>query len=128
MYLNCHSHFSFGYGTESIKDLVTKAQLMGCKSLTLTDINVCSGIFDFITECTAVGIKPLVGVEFRNQHDLKYIAIAQNHEGLFEINAFLSEYLQDKKPFPTKAPSFRNVFVLYPLDFIYAAERIIVTR
>jgi DNA polymerase-3 subunit alpha/error-prone DNA polymerase len=33
--------------------------------MALTDINTVTGIYDFIKECKAVAIKPLVGIEFR---------------------------------------------------------------
>lgn len=118
MYLNCHSYFSLNYGTLSIKDLVAKAKSAGCERLTLTDINNVSGIFDFIKECNKedIKIKPIVGVEFRNGDDLKYIALAKNQKGLYEINKFLSAYLESGKPFPQKAPPFKNSFTIYPVS------------
>ncbi len=116
MYLNCHSYFSFNYGALSVKDLVAKAKAAGCKKLALTDINNVSGIFDFIKECGKAGIDPIAGVEFRNGDDLKYIALAKNQKGFNEINRFLSDYLASGKPFPQKAPPFKNSFTIYPLS------------
>lgn len=116
MYLNCHSYFSLKFGTLSIKELVSKAKEMGCNSLALTDINNCSGIFDFIKACKQLGIKPIVGVEFRNNDDLKYIMLAKNEVGLYEINRFLSTYLESGKPFPQKAPACANAITIYPIE------------
>jgi DNA polymerase-3 subunit alpha len=117
MYLNCHSYFSFNYGTLSIKDLVARGKAAGCKTLALTDINNVSGIFDFMKECDKAGITPIVGVEFRNGNDMKYIALAKNQKGLYEINRFLSEYLESGKPFPQKAPPFKEAFTIYPIVY-----------
>jgi DNA polymerase-3 subunit alpha/error-prone DNA polymerase len=41
--------------------------------MALTDINTVTGIYDFIKECKAVAIKPLVGIEFRYNNKLLYI-------------------------------------------------------
>jgi DNA polymerase-3 subunit alpha/error-prone DNA polymerase len=44
--------------------------------MALTDINT-GGIYDFIKECKAVAIKPLVGIEFRYNNKLLYIIKTQ---------------------------------------------------
>ena len=118
MYLNCHSYFSLKYGTIPIQKLVDKALEMGVSALALTDINNTSGIFDFVKACYKAQIKPIVGVEFRNGDELKYICLAKNNEGFKEINEFLSEYLSKNKPFPTKAPDYQNAYTIYPLSFL----------
>lgn len=118
MYLNCHSYFSLKYGTIPIQKLVDKALEMGVSTLALTDINNTSGVFDFVKACYKAQIKPIVGVEFRNGDELKYICLAKNNEGFSEINEFLSEYLSKNKPFPTKAPDYQNAFTIYPLSFL----------
>lgn len=116
MYLNSHSYFSLNFGVLSIKDLVAQAKLMGCRTLALTDINNTSGIFDFVQECQKQQIKPIVGVGFRNGIEMKYICLAKNEAGLFEINQFLSNYLLSSKAFPTQAPKFQDSFTIYPIE------------
>lgn len=118
MYLNCHSYFSLRYGTISIKDLVSKAIESKINTLALTDINNTSGVFDFIKACKQADIKPIVGVEFRNADDLKYICLAKNTEGFREINTFLTDYLTKEKPFPNKAPTYKNAITIYPLSYL----------
>jgi DNA-directed DNA polymerase III PolC len=118
MYLNCHSYFSLRYGTIPVQNLVNKAVELGIDCLALTDINNTSGVFDFVKTCNAANIRPIVGVEFRNSDELKYICLAKNNEGFREINYFLTEYLSKKKDFPNKAPSYQNAFTIYPLDFL----------
>ena len=79
MYLNCHSYHSLRYGTIPLSDLVLHAKQCNVKAMALTDINTVTGIYDFIKECKSVNIKPLVGIEFRNNNKLLYIGIAKNN-------------------------------------------------
>jgi DNA polymerase-3 subunit alpha/error-prone DNA polymerase len=39
-----------------------------------TDINTVTGIYDFTKQCKEVGIKPIVGVEFRQNNRLLLLA------------------------------------------------------
>jgi DNA polymerase-3 subunit alpha len=96
MFLNCHTYYSLRYGTLSPKQLITAAQVNGRKALVLTDINNTSCSYEFITKCTQVGIKPILGIEFRKKHQLLYIGIAKNNEGFRALNQFLSEYIPMK--------------------------------
>ena len=116
MYLNCHSFYSMRYGTLSPEKLVAQANNLGIKRLALTDINITSGIFDFVKECKAVDIEPVVGVEFRNDDQLRYICLAQNHAGYAEINEHLTAHLLSETAFPSQSPNFQNVYVIYPLE------------
>jgi DNA-directed DNA polymerase III PolC len=118
MYLNCHSYYSMRYGTIAPEALVAEAVRLGIKQLALTDINITSGIFDFVRACNTAGISPIVGVEFRNGDELLYICIAQNAAGFAEINQHLSTYLLSKTAFPVQAPNFNNVYVIYPLQVV----------
>lgn len=116
MYLNCHSFYSMRYGTLSPEKLVVYAKNLGIKRLALTDINITSGIFDFVKECKAVDIEPVVGVEFRNDDQVRYICLAQNHAGYAEINEHLTAHLLSETAFPSQSPNFQNVYVIYPLE------------
>jgi DNA polymerase-3 subunit alpha/error-prone DNA polymerase len=71
MYINCHSYHSLRYGTIPLNELVQQAASV--VAMALTDINTVTGIYDFIKECKAVAIKPLVGIEFRYNNNL-YLA------------------------------------------------------
>ncbi|GAB3318361.1 hypothetical protein GCM10027299_09770 [Larkinella ripae] len=115
MYLNVHSYFSLRYGTLSPKDLVDRAVILGIRTLALTDINTVSGVFEFVKRCRDAGIKPVVGVEVRNHHELAYVCLARNRDGFAEINRFLSQHLLTGKDFPMRAPAFVHAYVIYPL-------------
>jgi DNA polymerase-3 subunit alpha/error-prone DNA polymerase len=116
MYLNCHSFHSLRYGTIPLDELVPQAAACGVKAMALTDINAVTGIYDFIKQCAQAGIKPIVGMEFRSEHKLRYIGLAQNAAGLAQMNRFLTSYNFEKKPLPDAAPFFSDVFIIYPLE------------
>lgn len=118
MFLNCHSYHSLRYGTLSIESLVNQAVHFGLKELVLTDINTVTGIYDFKKECERNGIKPIVGVEIRNQNKLLYITIAKEFSAIGEVNKMLTAYNCDGKELPNSNPDLKNVFVIYPLENI----------
>ncbi len=116
MYLNCHSFHSLRYGTIPLADLVQQAVACQVKALALTDINTVTGIYDFVKACKQVGIKPLVGMEFRSQHQLRYIGLAKNAQGIAAMNRFLTAHNFDATPLPFVAPDLEDVYFIYPLE------------
>jgi DNA polymerase III alpha subunit len=76
MYLNCHSFHSLRYGTIPLEELIAHAAASGVTAMALIDINTVTGIYDFIKGCNAARIKPLVGMEFRSEHELRYIGLS----------------------------------------------------
>lgn len=117
MYWNCHTFYSFKYGTLSPERLLNQAIQCGVSKLAFTDINNTSATVDMLRRASKAGIQAIPGVEFRNGNRLCFVAIARNNEGFEEINRFLSHFLHAEKAFPELAPDFKNVFVVYPLDF-----------
>lgn len=114
MYLNTHSYYSLHYGTLSLQKIINNAKSNDIKTLALTDINNSAAILDFVKLCFTNGIKPVAGIEFRNDYgDLLYIALAKNNEGFNEINEFLSYYNINKEKLPERAPVFENVYMIY---------------
>ncbi len=117
MYLNCHSYYSLRYGTLSPEELVTEATRYGIESLALTDINNTTGMVDFVAECMMHGIKPIGGIEFRNESNhLLYIALAINNRGIKEINDFLTWHNLNKASLPPCPPVFSNAITVYPFS------------
>jgi len=84
----------------SVKMLVQAAVENGVPALAITNINSTCDLWDFVMECRAENIKPLVGVEIWNDNQLLYILLAANNTGLNWINEFLSSHLMEEKPFP----------------------------
>jgi len=98
----------------SVEQLVQKAKSTGAESMVLTDINNSTAIPEFAGECKRNNIKPVAGIEFRNNNDLQYIGIARNNNGLRELNEFLSRCNAEKRPVPFPSPIFSDAYVIYP--------------
>ena len=125
LYLNCHTGFSFKYGTMPVRELFNEAKRCGVNKLVLTEINNTASYMEMLRLCSknnptdATGsshkLDIAVGIEFRKDDELLYIAIAKNNEGFEKINRYLSYHNRENKPLPERAPDFDgDVFVVYP--------------
>ena len=99
----------------SVEQLVQNAIAAGAECIAMTDINNSTGIPEFAGECEKNNIKPVAGIEFRNDNELQYIGIARNNNGLRELNEFLSKHNFEKTPLPFPAPGFSNAYTIYSL-------------
>ncbi len=113
MYLNCHSYYSFRYGTCSEETLLQLAEQHGVKKIALTDINNTSACLNFIRLSAKYNVKPVLGIDFRNEQQL-YIGLAKNNKGFEELNNFLSKYRHLHTNLPSIAEEFENAFTVYP--------------
>ncbi len=116
MYLNCHTYYSLRYGTFSVLELLELAKANGISCLVLTDINTTSACLSFIKESQAYGIKPIVGIDFRNGVKQQFVGIAKNNDGFTELNQLLSQHLEQHETCPDKAPKVSNSFIIYPFE------------
>lgn len=134
MFLNCHTAYSFKYGTLPVDRLFEEAKRCGVRKLVLTEINNTASYIEMLRHCAenmpvqpvtdhhgltkygkeAYSLDIAVGVEFRRGNDLLYIIIAQNSKGFETINRFLSDHNLQGKSLPLRAPEFEDVFVIYP--------------
>jgi DNA polymerase-3 subunit alpha len=129
MFVNCHTGFSFKYGTLPVEKLFHEAKRCQVHKLILTEINntasclemlrVCAkhapaenGLTKFGTEAYQLDIG--IGIEFRRQNEWLYIAIARNNNGFEKINRFLSYHNREEKPLPPRAPELEDTFIIYP--------------
>jgi len=115
MYLNCHTAFSFKYGTLQVADLFNEARTASYIEM----LRLCAENAPYAGNRTqfdkeAYALEIALGIEFRKGNELRYIAIAKNNAGFEEINRFLSHLNLEKKSLPDRAPVFENAFVLYP--------------
>ena len=99
----------------SSRELVKEGIEQGAQALTLTNINCTADHWDFWDDCISTGIKPILGVEIRNDSKFMYLLIAKNMKGILAINSFLSHHLQTKTLFPGKT-GFDNVWLIYPFS------------
>jgi len=116
MYLNCHTWFSLRYGTFSAEELCRLAKSKGISTVAVTDINNTSACLEFLKIAPSYGIKPLVGIDFRNDHQALYVGIAKNRHGFLRLNRYLSEHLHQKKAFSVIAPELEDCYFIYPFE------------
>lgn len=116
MYLNSHTYYSLRYGTFSVETLLELSKDNQATSVALTDINNTSACLDFIRLAPRYNIKPVIGIDFRDGVEQKYIAIAKNNSGFEEINQHLSAILHETIELEDNAPAFKNAFVIYPFQ------------
>lgn len=116
MYTNCHTYYSLRYGTFSEVDLLKLAAENELKTLALTDINTTSACLNFIRLSHTYGIKPVIGIDFRNGVEQQFVGIAKNNEGFQELNSYLSHHSHNKSAFPERAPNLPNTYFIYPFE------------
>ena len=114
MFLNCHSYYSFKYGTVSPEQLLSLADENNIESIALTDINNTSGVLDFVWLAAKYKVKPVIGIDFRNGSEQKFIGLAKNNDGFRELNDVLSHHLHSGDPVEDKAPILFNSYIIYP--------------
>lgn len=125
MLLNNHSYYSFRFGTFSEKELLNLAQQNGYSQIALTDINNTSACLNFIRLASSQNIKPIVGIDFRNGAQQKYVGIALNNNGFQQLNTFLSLHSHQKKAFSDHAPNLPDTVFIYPFEQVLELEKTI---
>lgn len=114
MLLNTHSWFSLKYGAISPENLLAELSASGYSTFALTDINNTSAAIDFVRMAKRFGIKPVLGIDFRNGIDQKFIGLAKNNNGFYNLNRFLTNHSEQKKPFKNEAPEMDDTLIIYP--------------
>ncbi len=122
MYWNCHSFFSFRYGTLSIRDLFDEAARNGVRKLFLTDINNTSGYIELLRIArerrSEWALDIALGIEFRQDSELLYIGLARNNNGFEQLNRYLSFRNRTKQTLQQRAPELDDAFFIYPTSNI----------
>jgi len=111
--LFAHTYYSLKYGTLSPAKLVEAAAAKGLKVLALADINNTSCGFDFIQQCKKHNIKPVLGIDFRQNNKQLYVGIARNEEGFKELCSFLTQHSLQNSKLPVVPPHMQNVYIIY---------------
>ena len=119
MYLNTHSWFSLRYGVMQPEELLAEAQAAGATCLALTDVHCTAGGPDFARLAPKYGVRPVLGVDFRNGAVQRYVGLARDHDGYQRLCGFLSGLLHEGhagKPakIPERAPMLEGVIWVYP--------------
>jgi len=124
MYLNNHTYYSLRYGTFKEEELIDLAVENGLETIVLTDINNTSACLNFVRLLEGKPQRPVIGIDFRNEHQQLYVGIARNNAGFQELNTYLSHHLENKILIPDEAPAFENAFIVYPLKKVMELGKI----
>ena len=108
------------------------------RKLALTEINNVASYIEMLRICkenrcqpgsplTAFGkegydLDLALGIEFRRDHELLYIALAKNNAGFEGLNRFLSHHHLESTPLPARAPQTDDAFFIYSLGRVDPAQ------
>lgn len=118
MLLNLHSYFSLRYGTLSLEKLIQGMLMHGYDTAVLTDINNSSASLDLLQQGQKEGLRILAGMEFREDGQLYYIAIAKNANGFRAINSYRTSLNKEERKLSLPAPELQDVFIVYPFSLM----------
>jgi len=93
------SHYSLGFGSLRLDEIIQHALKQPEKTAALTDMNTLSGVPEFLSACEKAGVKGISGVTLRVGYENKYIGdivvLANDAEGFEALNDILSGLEQD---------------------------------
>jgi DNA polymerase III subunit alpha len=116
MLLNCHTYYSFCYGTLSTEGLMDAIIAAGYGAFVLSDINNTSAVLDALRIAPEKKIKVVPGIDFRDGIVQRYIGIARNNNGFRELNVHLTSHLHGGRRFGEHPRvRFANAYTVYPL-------------
>lgn len=94
--IHCHSSASLLDGVSTPKQLVAKAKEFGHPALALTDHGNPSALYDHYKECKKNGIKPILGLEFYINEDLRS-RVVNRDRALEDRDYHQSTYIKNKE-------------------------------
>ena len=102
VHLQVKSHYSLRSGLPTPKDIVDAAHKKGLKAVAMTDKNSFFGIIKFYNYAISKGVKPICGVDFDIESNLKGLTkgllLAKNKKGLEKLFSLSTKsYLQANK-------------------------------
>ncbi|MBK9254853.1 MAG: DNA polymerase III subunit alpha [Saprospiraceae bacterium] len=83
-HLHSHTQYSLLDGASDIKGLMKKAKSDGQSAVAITDHGNMFGVFKFVKEAKAAGIKPIIGCEFYVSED-RWIKSFEKSRGLKDV-------------------------------------------
>ena len=89
--LHCLSHFSFGRGASSARELFERARRNGYGALAITDECTLSGIVRALEASRETGVALIVGTEIMLDDGLKLVLLAEDQEGYTAICKLITQ-------------------------------------
>lgn len=100
----------------STEELVEELAHRGFREAVITDINSTAGVIEFARLAEKRSMRPIAGVDFRNDIEQQFLALAKNQDGFSQINELLSAILSAQCPLPERMPVSENYFTIIPFD------------
>lgn len=94
-----HTHSVFSDGTDTPRELVSKAANSGIRAIALTDHNTIDGLDEFERAALKYEIDTIPGIEFSTEHEnheLHIVALFVKKSAYMKINKFLSKAKEAK--------------------------------
>ncbi|HMB57471.1 MAG TPA: error-prone DNA polymerase [Arenimonas sp.] len=88
--LHCLSHFSFGRGASSARELFEQASKQGYRALAITDECSFSGVVRALEASRETGLPLIVGTEVTLVDGLKLVLLAQTRQGYSAISRLIT--------------------------------------
>ncbi len=115
MLLNCHTYYSFNYGTLSPERLLDAMEGAGYSRFAVTEINHTGSAMEIMhLALKKPRLTPVIGVDFRNNNQTCYLGYAQSNQGFLHLNQFLTQHLHQGMDFPARPPQLEEVVFVYP--------------
>ena len=111
-----HSYFSLRYGILSPIEVCQHFQSRHFPIGLVADVNNTSAVWDVRRWSIKENYPLLNGVDFKNGVQTVFIGIPHDEEGMAELNEWLSYHLHRALPFPSRAPEWKKVTILYLMD------------
>ncbi len=95
--LNSRSHYSFMWGTASVKVLCRQAKMLGYKRLALTDTDNLCGLMPFIRACRIQGLTPVIGAEVTDPHTShRAVCLVKDSKGYSNLTRLITQRHRNK--------------------------------
>lgn len=112
--LNTRSHYSFMWGTVSIKNLCRQAKAQGYQQIALTDTDNLCGMWQFINACKHENLTPIIGAEVTDpQTSHRAVCLVKNNTGYSHLTRLITQRHRDKNfSLKTTLPNFSKGLVV----------------
>ena len=95
--LNTRSHYSFMWGTASVKTLCRQAKALGYQRLALTDTDNLCGLWPFIRACRLQGLDPVIGSEVTDlSTSHRAVCLVKDNTGYSNLTRLISRRHREK--------------------------------
>ncbi|MBT7631301.1 MAG: PHP domain-containing protein, partial [Desulfobacula sp.] len=95
--LNTRSHYSFMWGTGSVKDLCRHAKTLGYQKIALTDTDNLCGMWKFINACRHQGLTPVIGAEITDPHTPhRAVCLVKSSKGYSHLTRLITQRHSEK--------------------------------